>query len=160
MDRVLMRRPRAVTVAVAVMLLGAPASAWASGKIVAPGDPGSSQYQEDIPTAAGSVAVSSIKPGTAGVALPRTVARQLAADGTAGRTTAVLAEVTTPSPTPKPAHHAVRPARVLISQPAGTVAMLARSMFGSGGGMGAFLPILLAVSFGVAIILALRRRKG
>jgi hypothetical protein len=40
----------------------------------------------------------------------------------------------------------------------GTFAVLASSLFGSSGEMGVLLPILLVVSLGVAIVVALRRK--
>jgi hypothetical protein len=40
----------------------------------------------------------------------------------------------------------------------GTLAVLAASLFGSNGGLGVLLPILLVVSLSVAIVVAVRRK--
>ena len=152
----------AVAAASLLALLAGPATAWASGTIVEPGDPGSSQYQEDIPTAAGSRPVSTVHPSAhrpqVPVALPRAVARQLAHDGRSGRAAATLAQATAPLPT-TPLRTAHKPSRVLTSSHVkGTFAVLASSLFGSNGDVGVLLPILLIVSLSVAIVVALRRK--
>ena len=157
--------PRALTAiagALALALLAGPATACASGTLVEPGDPGSSQYQEDIPTAGGSRPVSTVHPGAhqpqASVALPRAVARQLAHDGRSGRAAATLAQATAPLPTTR-LRTAHKPSRVLSSgHVKGTLAVLAASLFGSNGGLGVLLPILLVVSLSVAIVVAVRRK--
>jgi hypothetical protein len=148
-----------VAAAIGVALLAGPAAACASSTIVAPGDPGSSQYQEDIPTAAGSRPVLTVHPVTrqesqGPVALARTVARQLSHYGAAGRAAATLAQATAPAPIGR------KPSRVLMSgHVKGTLTVLAESLFGSSGNIGVLLPVLLVVSLGVAIVLSLRRRK-
>jgi hypothetical protein len=149
----------AVVAAIGLVLLTGPATAWGSGTIVEPGDPGSSQYQDDIPPAAGSRPVLTVHTVThqqpaALVALPHAVARQLAHDGRSGRGAATLAQATAPLPTTR------RPSRMLTSgHVKSTVAVLAASLFGSDGGVSVLLPILLLISLGVAIVLSLRRRK-
>jgi hypothetical protein len=162
MDNVL-RAFTALAAALALTLLGAPSAALASGHIVAPGDPGSSQYQEDIPTASGSKPVKSIHPPTAkqvAAVVPAPVAQKLGAQGVAGQQTAALA-VQTASPTPatsvKPAKGATH-GQLLATHVAATATVLTSALFGAGGGIGALLPILLAVSLVLALLVALRRR--
>jgi hypothetical protein len=162
MDRFL--RSASLAFAAALALAIAPASAAgqpATGQgstgqshIVAPGDPGSAQYQEDVPTAAGSRPVTTLHPGSgtpqAAVPLPAPVVRTLDAKGTVGRQTVALAQAATP-PAPK---HAV----VLRATTAATASLLASALLGSGGGAGALLPIVLALSLLIAILLTIRRR--
>jgi hypothetical protein len=75
------------------------ASANVPPKVVKPGDPGSSQYQEDVPSAFGSVPVSNVSarvrhPDKS--ALPHAVVTQLETAGPVGRATAALAAAGTP----------------------------------------------------------------
>ena len=68
-------------------------------KVVKPGDPGSSQYQEDVPSAFGSVPATSVTPRLAhpsGPSLPHAVANQLSNAGASGRAAAALAVAGTP----------------------------------------------------------------
>jgi hypothetical protein len=163
MDRFL--RPASLALAAALALAIAPASAVgqpAAGEgstgqshIVAPGDPGSAQYQEDVPTAAGSRPVTTLHPGSgtpqAAVSLPAPVVRKLDAKGTVGRQTVALAQAATP---PAPKHHVV----LLRATTAATASLLASALLGSGGGAGALLPIVLILSLLVALLLTIRRR--
>ena len=185
----------ALLAAVSVASLAlAPAAGAAGGstgqtgpaKVVNPGDPGSSQYQEDVPSAFGGVPAKNLSaharhahvPSVPSVVLPHTVVSTLAGDGSAGRAAAALAVAGTPTVAPPrtaPAHHhraresAAPPPRpdrwspprggprpgtdrrrpqCTSSRGAGrsVTASVARSIFGSDGGLGGLLPVLLVVS--------------
>ncbi len=164
------------------------ASKKAPSKVVQPGDPGSSQYQEDVPSAFGSVPASSVAsnlpPAPTG-ALPGKVVGALANDGAPGRAAASLAAAGTPA---KPARASHRHTAVhhtgsggsgkrgggtgnsggslggtaAVAQAGsgkGILASLADSIVGSDGGIGALLPILLIASVLVVAVIALRRRR-
>ena len=154
MDRFL-RPATAFAAALAICLLG-PAVASAHRHIVAPGDPGSAQYQEDVPTAAGSQPVSTVKPVTsqASSVLPRSAAHQLSSDGAAGRHAAAVATETAPAPV----GHKLSHQRALRFRKEATTGLVAGAIFGAGGGIGTLLPVLLGVSLVVAIALAMRRK--
>jgi hypothetical protein len=161
------RALRLATVGALAIVLAAPAGALAQRHIVQPGDPGSAQYQEDIPTAAGGRPVTSIHPTTATqttVTLPPAAVHALAKAGASGHSTIALAQATAPPPS---ATRSVSPGSKPQSSPphaisyraAGTAGVLIGSLLGSGGGMGVFLPILLGLLLGLAIALALARRR-
>jgi hypothetical protein len=154
MDRVL-RPATAFAAVLAIGLLG-PATASARKHIVAPGDPGSAQYQEDVPTAGGSQPVSTVHPATsqASSVLPQSAAHQLSKDGAAGRHAAAVATETTPAPVT----HKLTHQRTLRYRKEATTGLVAGAIVGSGGGMGTLLPVLLGVSLVVAIALAVRRK--
>lgn len=152
----------ALPVGLALAVLAGPAPAWADHHIVAPGDPGSAQYQEDVPTASGSRPVSTLQPSSATPAasvLPRATVHALSKDGAAGRSTVALAQATTSSPTPSSTSRSVK-AQPLSYRAAGPVAVLTRSLLGSGGGIGVLLPILLVLSLGSALVAAIGRRRS
>jgi len=154
MDSIL-RPATAFAAVLAIGLLG-PATASAHRHIVAPGDPGSAQYQEDVPTAAGSQPVSTVQPATsqASSVVPRSADRQLNKDGAAGRHAAAVATETAPAPV----RHKVSHQRTLRYRKEATTGLVASAIFGAGGGVGALLPVLLGVSLIVAIALAVRRK--
>jgi hypothetical protein len=156
MDRVL-RPATAFAAVLAIGLLG-PGTASAHQHVVAPGDPGSAQYQEDVPTAAGSQPVSTVQPVTsqASSVLPQSVARQLSSDGAAGRHAAAVATETAPAPV----SHKVSHQRTLRYRKEATTGLVAGAIFGAGGGIGTLLPVLLGVSLIVAFGLAMRRKRG
>jgi hypothetical protein len=195
----------ALLAAVSVASLAlAPAAGAAGGstgptgpsKVVNPGDPGSSQYQEDVPSAFGGVPARSLSaharrahaPSVPSVVLPHSVVSTLAGDGSAGRAAAALAVAGTPTVEPArtaPAHrhraararshHRARTVghrRVTARAPApaptvhvvagagrSVTASLARSLFGSDGGLGDLLPVLLVVSAVFAGGVAVGRRR-
>jgi hypothetical protein len=156
MDRVL-RPATALAAVLAIGLLG-PATASAHKHIVAPGDPGSAQYQEDVPTAAGGQPVSTVHPAAtqASSVLPQSVTRQLSSDGAAGRRAAAVATATAPLPAlHQPSHQ-----RGLRYRKEATASLVAGAVLGAGGGMGALLPVLLGVSLIVAIALGMRRKAS
>jgi hypothetical protein len=141
-----------------ILLYGSPAFALTSNsKVAPPGNSGVGEYQEDVPGASGGHAVlgQTLTPRP-GVLTP-TVTRKLNHSGKAGRRTAILAEGTAPAGHPSDktatAFH-----RVLARQNGEVLGSLTRSLTGSGGGLGALLPILLGASLLAAIALALRRR--
>lgn len=154
MDRVL-RPTTAFAAVLAIGLLG-PTTASAHKHIVAPGDPGSAQYQEDVPTAAGSQPVSTVQPVTsqASSVLPRSAAHQLGSHGAAGRHAAAVATETAPAPL----RHKLRHQRTLRYRKEATTGLVAGAIFGAGGGVGTLLPVLLGVSLIVAIALTVRRK--
>jgi hypothetical protein len=156
MDRVL--RPATTFAAVLAIGLLGPATASAHKHIVAPGDPGSAQYQEDVPTAAGSQPVSTVQPAASPTSsvLPQPTARRLNSDGAAGRHAAAVATETAPPPArQKPSHH-----RALRYRKEATTSLVAGAIFGAGSGIGALLPVLLGVSLIAAIVITLRRKGG
>jgi hypothetical protein len=154
MDRFLRPAPTFAAV-LAICLLG-PAAASAHRHIVAPGDPGSAQYQEDVPTAAGSQPVTTVQPVTsqASSVVPQSAVHQLNKDGAAGRRAAAVASETAPAPV----RHKVSHQRTLLYHKEATTGLVAGAIFGAGGGVGALLPVLLGVSLIAAIALAARRR--
>ncbi|MGD0982054.1 MAG: hypothetical protein ABR946_11345 [Solirubrobacteraceae bacterium] len=137
----------------AIGLLG-PATASAHKHIVAPGDPGSAQYQEDVPTAAGGQPVTTVQPVTSQAAsvLPQSTVHQLSKDGAAGRHAAAVATETAPAP------FLHKLGRALRYRNEATTGVVAGAIFGAGGGMGTLLPVLLGVSLIAAIALAIRRK--
>jgi hypothetical protein len=143
----------------AVLALGVPGvlpgSALANGKGVAPpGNSGVSQYMEDIPTVQGNKPASSVvvpsnrgggsggsgSSGSLGVAsnsaIPNSVVKKLDHSGSAGRAAIAFAEATSSAPVKS------KPRK---SSPAAPVTSVVRALTGStgGGGLGAFLPVLL-----------------
>ncbi|MGD0196599.1 MAG: hypothetical protein ABSC56_01650 [Solirubrobacteraceae bacterium] len=140
----------------AALLLASPGVALAHKHIVAPGDPGSAQYQEDIPTASGSQPVTTLKPTSAPSAptLPAAVVKKLSHDGAAGRATVSIAQQTAP---PEPKRQTT--AHALSYHAAATLSVLTSSLLGSGSGMGALLPIVLFLALGTVAVLALTRRR-
>jgi hypothetical protein len=193
-----MRRAAVTAVLLAASLATAPVAAAAVGstgqtgpsKVVNPGDPGSSQYQEDVPSAFGGVPATTYArharaPAVQSVVLPHAVVSTLAGDGRAGRAAAALAIAGTP--TPAVVHHRAPPARHhpaatarhrrrtktptrrrgaaapvhLVAGPGRSVtASIARSVFGSDGGLGDLLPVVLGMSALFAAGVAVGRRRG
>jgi len=167
MDRVLRSLKLFLAILLALVATSAPAYASGSGHIVAPGDPGSAQYQEDVPTASGSEPVTSL-PRAPTRHTPHTLAtpvvRELDSHGAAGRQAAALAEATAPPVVSTPSasqHHAAQHKHQVSLQahPAATTALLTSALLGSGGGVGALLPIVLALTVLVMLALTLRRRS-
>lgn len=144
----------------AVLLLGAPTPACAKRHIVEPGDPGSSQYQEDVPTASGGRPVSTLQPSStaSSTILPRAAVHALSRDGTAGRSTVALAQATAPGTPPTSPSHKAR-VQPLGYRAAGAVGVLASSLLGSGAGMGVWLPIMLVLMLAAAVAVAVERRR-
>ncbi len=165
------RLVRSAPLLAAVLALGVPGalpgSALANGKGVAPpGNSGVSQYMEDIPTVHGNKPTSSVvvpsnhgggsggssggtgsssggssgSSGSSGVAsssvIPNSVVKKLDHSGSAGRAAVALAEATSSAPVRS------RPRKAASAAPATSVV---RALTGStgGGGLGAFLPVLL-----------------
>ena len=138
----------------------APTPALARRHIVAPGDPGSSQYQEDIPTASGSRPVASLAPATpaspqALVVLPVRAVHKLDHRGPAGRLTVSLAQQTAP-PTLPITHPTYR---VLSYHAAGALSVVTNALLGSGGGMGVFLPVIIFLALAAMLLVLVRRRE-
>ncbi len=158
-----------------------PGSALAKGKGVAPpGNSGVSQYMEDIPTIHGEKPTSSVvvppnpgggsggggssssgsgsssggssgsagSSGSSGVAsssaIPNSVVKKLEHSGSAGKAAIALAEATSSAPAKS------RPRK---SSPAAPATSVVRALTGStgGGGLGAFLPVLL---IGLLVVLS------
>jgi hypothetical protein len=165
----------------------APASVAAAShpRIVNPGDPGSTQYQEDVPSAFGNVPATHVHRGGGGTgSLPRGVANHLAAAGPAGRAAAALAiagtpQTSTPAPSPNrrsqpvggggSGHHHPPGGGVSGSSSSappptagsgqGVLSALAGSVTGTSGGAGALLALLLVMAVTAAAVAA-RRRRG
>ncbi len=152
---------------------GAHLAKKAPPKVVKPGDPGSSQYQEDVPSAFGSVPASSVAsslPPAPTAGLPSGVAKQLGDDGAAGRGAAALAVAGTPATVgARPGRSAHRhggggsggSGGAAAAQPVakGVLASLADSIAGEDGGIGVLLPILLSASALIVLAVVVRRRR-
>jgi hypothetical protein len=156
----------------------------APAKVVKPGDPGSSQYQEDVPSAFGSVPASTVSSNLghpSGPPLPHAVATQLGNAGAAGRAAAALAAAGSPqreSAAPR-SHHGSHSsvgagggsgggsgssggaalAHAGSGSGRGIVGALVDSLVGSDNGVGALLPVLLGASVLLAAAFAMRRRR-
>ena len=154
-------RPRTAALAAVALLALAPASALANKHIVAPGDPGSAQYQEDVPTAGGSRPVTSVHPSTGSTpvsaVLPRAVVKKLSSAGKVGRESLGVAVATAPTRSSSNGH---KQGAALHPKVSATATLVASALLGSGGGMGTLLPILLIASLIVVLGLAGLRRRG
>ena len=148
--------------------------------VVKPGDPGSSQYQEDVPSAFGSVPATKVSPRPTGPSLPDAVASQLRNAGAAGRAAAAVAVAGTPrrlapgTPRSRRASHAPAgtaggssggpgsSAAAAVAQAGsgrGIVGALVHALVGADTGVGALLPVLLVASVLLAAVIAMRRRR-
>lgn len=162
---------------VAVAAANASAAKKAPAKVVKPGDPGSSEYQEDVPSAFGSVPAASLlprAPQTTGAPLPHAVARKLDHGGAAGSAAAALAVAGSPRPS-APAPHPRRGSHASAGggSPGGGNGSSVIAQAGSGRGIVASIvhsavgsSALLAVVLGISVLLAIaitiqrRRRSG
>jgi hypothetical protein len=160
----------------------------APAKVVKPGDPGSSQYQEDVPSAFGSVPATQVSPHPSGLSLPHAVATQLGNAGAAGRAAAAIAVAGSPQRGESGTPHSHRRSHSSASgaggsgggpnssgagrAPAGGAAALAQagsgrgivaavadSLVGSNSGIGVLLPVVLGASLLLAALIAMRRRR-
>jgi hypothetical protein len=158
-------------------------------KVVQPGDPGSSQYQEDVPSAFGNVPATSVSttlPPPDTQPLPAAVGSQLHHDGAAGQAAAALALAGTPQrehalpahrqPRRRSGHEGAGAGGGASSSGGGSAkplasvaqagsgksvpASLVDSLTGSLGGIGALLPIALIASLLVVAAATLGRRRG
>src|ERR1700676_4305369 len=88
---------RASVFAIAVLFLyGSPAQALT--RVAPPGNAGATQYQEDVPSAAGAIPVTSVPSApTTSQVLPHSVVTQLDRSGAAGHALAQLANRTAPA---------------------------------------------------------------
>jgi hypothetical protein len=160
----------------------ASAAKKAPPKVVKPGDPGSSQYQEDVPSAFGSVPATTVSSNLghpSGPPLPHAVATQLGNAGAAGRAAAALAVAGSPQRSESTAPHSRHgshpslggggsgggsgssggAALAQAGSGRGIVGALVNSLVGSDSGVGALLPILLGASVVLAAAFAMRRRR-
>ena len=142
---------RSCVVLITAIVLALPATAVAQQTIAPPGKSGADQYFETIPSAKGNVAPPTGGPSSHDQAAAQALARL----GKDGRSAAALAAATAPTPAPRHAAHA-------------NSAASSRSPFSSftnvvggtdEGGIGIFLPILLAAILGLAIAVALSRLR-
>ncbi len=165
-----MRRTALALVSVAVMAI---TPAVAAAKTYAPpGKAGSSEYAETLPASGGSVA-----PPTGTAPASRTTLSQLGAGrkgaqklaklGTAGQSAAAFAKATAPTPAPTPTPTpTLTPAPVssrASAQAGGSALSGVVHLIGGSdaGGIGVFLPLLLAFSLGAAVaVTATRVRRG
>jgi hypothetical protein len=154
---------------VAGLVLAIAAPAAAADTIAPPGNAGAQEYLEAVPTAGGGkVGGSSGKPGSG--TLSKRDRSSLAAQGSDGKAAAALAETSAPaaSHTSSPAkkhHHSKSAPAAASSDPAPSgggpsLAAASAKTVGGKGGMGAALPIVLAVALVGAAGLALLRRRS
>jgi hypothetical protein len=164
---------RASLFAIAVLFLyGSAANALTH--VTPPGNSGATQYQEDVPSAAGAVPVTKLASepssgGEASQALPHSVVTQLNHDGSSGRALVQLANRTAPTAVTVRRSHSrnkVRPHSntntPVVSTPvvSGVGSQIAGAVVGgSGGGLGLALPGALAGFLVVAIAIVLARRR-
>jgi len=139
-----------------------------------PGKAGANEYAEVIPSSGGNVAppymnggnptaaqISKLGSGKVGV-------RRLARLGKQGAAAAQFAAQTAPTRTPaaggpgRPANGLATGARgqTLAARGSSALSGVARLLSGAGGGLGALLPLLLALGLGAAIALAATRVFG
>jgi len=158
---------RASLFAIAVLFLYGSA-AHALTHVAPPGNSGASQYQEDVPSAAGAVPVTKLPSvpsgGGASQALPQSVVTQLNRDGSSGRAAAQLANRTAPAAVTVRRSHSgskVRPHPSTNTPAASSVGtqIAGAVVGGSGGGLGLALPGALAGFLIVAIAIVLARRR-
>lgn len=171
------RIQRFMPAAVAIICLAAaPVAHAGKTKVYAPpGKAGSSQYSEVIPAAGGNVAppssgggnttaaqISSLGSGKAGL-------RKLGKLGKAGAAAAVFAEATAPVPSrhgfgvTRAGTTGTRPVTVLATSTGGSgLSALGHLLDGAdAGGIGVFLPLLLAFGLGAAVTVSVQRvRRG
>lgn len=176
-----MRSPRWVPVVVVTAFLAAtPSGALArTTRLAPPGHAGSSQYFETVPTSYGSApppggssgtksggqtAIARIGHGGAGD-------RTLSQLGSDGKSAAALAAATAPppAPSPKPSPSSAVGKRSTAAAPSdvqppsaqgSVVGGLANALGGSdAGGIGVFLPLVLALSLGAALALGVARAR-
>ena len=152
--------------ALAIVLAAPAATALARRHIVQPGDPGSTQYQEDVPTAQGSRPVTTLHAGpttppSASATIPAATVHSLTRHGAAGRAALSLAEQTAPPPSPS----RNGPGSTGQSHPnlhyraTAAAGVIAQSLLGERGGMGVFLPIIIGLALGSTITLTIVRRR-
>jgi len=162
---------RASLFAIAVLFLyGSAANALTH--VAPPGNSGATQYQEDVPSAAGAVPVTKLASepsgGEASQALPHSVVTQLNHDGSSGRALVQLANRTAPTAVTVRRSHSrnkVRPhsntnTPVVSPVVSGVGSQIAGAVVGGGGGgLGLALPGALAGFLVVAIAIVLARRR-
>ena len=158
---------RASLFAIAVLFLYGSA-AHALTHVAPPGNSGVSQYQEDVPSAAGAVPVTKLASapsgGKASQALPPSVVTQLNHDGSSGRALVQLANRTAPTAVAVRRSHSGSQSRSHSSVNTPTAPSVGSQVAGavvggSGGGLGPALPGALAGFLIVAIAIVLARRK-
>jgi hypothetical protein len=182
----MMRRASLAAIAM-LFLYGSPAQAL-TRHVSPPGNSGVSEYQEDVPSAGGSVPVVTLPSNLAGrPVLPHGVVQQLDRAGATGRALASFVDRTSPAAlgevTQAPSSGASTGShRSGSSRPGGAVAtrpgtagaapavsvppvssvseQLARAVVGGGGGgLGLLLPVILAACLGAAVATLLARRR-
>jgi hypothetical protein len=137
----------------------APAGAFAQGTVAPPGNSGIDEYLETVPGAGGNH-----RPGTGHGALSPAAKKALDSLGANGRAAAAAGEATATSQTK--AGHRPTPlpdSEVKIREPSGSpFAALGRALSGSNdhGGLGAWLPILLALTAAGFLAAVLVRRRS
>lgn len=172
---------RIVVICVAIALAAAVPAQARVGTIAPPGSSGISQYDETIPTAAGSRPTKTVHPGVGshgsggagsaggisarGGAVPPATQRALAASGPGGAAAAALARATAPSGSrgASTAGRGTEPSTSAVSTGTGSapISTLLRAVTGStsSGGNGAVLPLIFLGTLLVGAGLALRRRR-
>jgi hypothetical protein len=153
-------RPTAALLAVLAALLGAPASAGAASRVIAPpGNSGVGQYVEVVPTAGGGAPVGSHQSGK-GAALPASTVKRLNGLGPDGKALAAFAQQTG-----TPGNAARRSSLAHSKSPSSTgpqilppASALRAASPGAAGGLGLGLPIALGAIALAAAAMALGRR--
>jgi hypothetical protein len=166
-DRGMGVRRVAVTLAV-IGSIAVPAEATAAKIYAPPGKAGTSQYAETLPASGGNVGTPATTGGNpTGVQLSKlgagaAGARKLAKLGKTGQSAAAFASATAPTLTR--ARHLLAPAANVssgtqIDRSGGSAASGVLHLIGGSdsGGIGVFLPLLLAFSLGAAVAVGARR---
>ena len=163
-----MRIGRIAAVVAVTGSLAAVPSAAAAKVYAPPGKAGTSEYSETLPAAGGNVGTPAMTGGNptgaqlARLGAGRAGARRLAKLGKTGQSAVAFARATAPTPTP--ARHLVvpeagTPSTPPIGQVGGSAASGVLRMIGGsdGGGIGVFLPLLLAFGLGISVTVGARR---
>lgn len=160
-----MRMQRPVLAVVLAMLVAAPTAA--AKNYAPPGKAGSSQYAEVIPSSGGNVSTPALGGGNPTAAQISKLGagmkgvHRLTRLGSEGAAAAKFAQATAPGTTAPSTPGRPRP--VVLTAPQGSVwSGLGRLLGGSdAGGIGIFLPLLLAFGLGAAVAFtAQRARRG
>jgi hypothetical protein len=165
-----MRRTACALACLSACLGAGPAVAQSLDSVAPPGASAIDEYAETIPQANGNRPVRDATEPTKVLTVAQRQA--LAAQGADGRQAAVVAELTTPASAAdggtaaggaavKETEEFIAESRLPDTQgESGLSALLSRALGGSGGGLGAVLPILLAVTLLLAAAAGLHRRRA
>jgi hypothetical protein len=137
-------------------------------RIAPPGNSAATEYMEVVPGPGGNHTVPpgagtglSSTPGPGGAVLPAPVLHRLQAAGQTGRAVANLASATAPG-IGRAAEHVNQFRKGTGVAPLGAqggAGSILHALFGSGGGLGVGLPILIGSALLMALLVGLRRRR-